>query len=286
MLSEQSSDASGNAARALRAPNFFQLVHKDDAVPLHEQLYRRVRSLILSGELRHGARLASSRSLASALGMSRNSVLTALDRLVADGLLDARKGSGVYVTYSGTHGPAREGTAFPTGNMLTSPFALGVPPIDIFPARLWRRLQSRRWQDIPSSALHEGDAAGWLGLREAIAAHAAMTRGLTCSSSQIFVTSGIAAGVDLAVRSLGLTDQSVWMEEPGYSAATRSLQYGGIQLVPVPVDKFGLNVEVGRQLAPHAKAVFVTPACQFPTSVTMSLTRRRALLDWARNANA
>jgi GntR family transcriptional regulator/MocR family aminotransferase len=51
--------------------------------------------------------------------------------------------------------------------------------------------------------------------------------------------------------------------------------------VAVPVDGEGLDVEAGRRLARKAKAVYVTPSHQFPTGVTMSMTRRVALLSWA-----
>src|SRR5579862_4800381 len=73
----------------------------DQGVSAHERLYRRIRTLVLSGALPSGSSLASSRTLAKHLGISRNSVLTALDRLIADGWLIARKSSGVYVAYSG-----------------------------------------------------------------------------------------------------------------------------------------------------------------------------------------
>ena len=75
------------------------------------------------------------------------------------------------------------------------------------------------------------------------------------------------------------------MEDPGYSAASRALQYAGVQVVPVQVDRLGIDVEAGARLAPNAKGVFVTPACQFPNNVAMSKSRRRALLAWAEESD-
>jgi GntR family transcriptional regulator / MocR family aminotransferase len=281
------SGASSNGATNARQPaSYFQLLYKTAGVPLHERLYQRVRELIVSGDLQHGARLPSSRNLASTLGMSRNSVLTAVGRLVADGLLETRKGSGIYVAYLGTHNARTEPPAGKLAINPILPFTLGVPPIDIFPAQLWQKLQYRRWQNIPDGALYEGDPLGWVGLREAIATHVAMTRAINCSWRQVVVTSSIAAGIDLAVRSLDLAGQAVWIEDPGYTGATRSLRYGGARLVPVPVDQHGLSVEAGQRLAPQAKAAFVTPACQFPTGFTMPPSRRRELLKWADETDA
>jgi len=287
MLEGLVSGGPSNGATEVRQPaSYFQLLHMAAGVPLHERLYQRVRELVVSGDLQHGARLPSSRSLASTLRMSRNSVLTAISRLVADGLLETRKGSGVYVAYLGTHNARTEPPAGKLAINPILPFTLGVPPIDIFPAKLWQKLQSRKWQNIPDGALYEGDPLGWVGLREAIATHVAMTRAINCSWEQVVITSSIAAGIDLAVRSLGLVGHQIWMEDPGYSGATRSLQYSGAQLVPVPVDRLGLSVELGQQLAPQAKAAFVTPACQFPTGFTMPPSRRRELLKWADETDA
>jgi GntR family transcriptional regulator/MocR family aminotransferase len=113
-----------------------------------------------------------------------------------------------------------------------------------------------------------------------------MTRGLECSPDQIVVTNCTAAGLDLAARALGLSGSEVWMENPGSIAAAQALQNSGTHLVPVPVDASGLDVDAGRRLAPRARAVYVTPACQFPTAVAMAPARRRALPAWIRDRNA
>jgi GntR family transcriptional regulator/MocR family aminotransferase len=283
MFSEQSTSKEDvDTQRERRAPKYFRLVTAEEGgAPIHEQLYQRVRELIISGALQHGARLAPSRSLAASLGVSRNSVLTALDRLTADGFLEARKGSGVYIAYRGAHSAPQSVPGAEYSPKEPLPFALGVPPTDIFPARLWERLQARIWKRLSPLTLHEDDAVGWLGLRQAIATHVAMTRGLQCSPAQVVVVSCIAAGLDLAVRSLDLVGKSVWMEDPGYNAAASALQYAGVRVVPVGVDQFGIDVEAGRRAASNAKGVFVTPACQFPNNVAMSKSRRSELLAWA-----
>ncbi|HEY5338369.1 MAG TPA: PLP-dependent aminotransferase family protein, partial [Rhizomicrobium sp.] len=200
--------------------------------------------------------------------------------------LESRKGSGVYVAYQGAHSqpPSLSSTASEPDTAL--PFALGLTSVDVFPMRLWQRLQSRRWKSLSSFSLHEGNPVGWIGLREAIAAHAAMTRGLQCSPDQVIVTNCIPAGIELAARALGLMGKTVWMEDPGYSAVARSLQYAGALCVAVPVDASGIDVEAGRRLAPSAKAAFVTPACQFPANVVMSKATRSALLAWAHETDS
>src|SRR5437868_15549123 len=129
-------------AERIKSRRLIDLPGDEFGVPAHERLYRRIRSLILSGGLPNGGALASSRELAKHLGISRNSVVAALDRLIADGWLTARKSSGVYVTYSGETVP-RKRTSL--GNSDPKPFCLGARPLDLFPTQLWNRLQTRRW---------------------------------------------------------------------------------------------------------------------------------------------
>lgn len=252
----------------------------DDGLPPQERLYRRIRSLILSGALPSGSELASSRNLAKHLGISRNSVLSALDRLIADGWLAARKSSGVFVSYSG--GTTTRKRCELGMEAEPKPFCLGTRALDVFPTQLWNRLQSRRWRAISSSNLQLGDAQGWAPLREAISAHAAITRGIDCSPDEVMVTTTVPAGIDMAVRALGLAGTEAWVEEPGYLAAKKALQNNAVRLAPVRVDAAGLDVEAGKMVAPQAKIAVVMSSCHFPTNVTMTSARRSQLVDWAR----
>jgi GntR family transcriptional regulator/MocR family aminotransferase len=79
---------------------------------------------------------------------------------------------------------------------------------------------------------------------------------------------------------------AAWVEDPGYSGARGALLAAGANLVAVPVDGEGLDVDTGRQLSPAARLAIVTPSHQFPTGVTMSLSRRLALLEWSRETQA
>ena len=272
---------SDQANATIRSPRFVHLVDEPDSSPLHDRLYQRIRHLILTGALERGSRLASSRRLAESLGVSRNSVITALDRLIADGWLQSRRGSGVYVCYEGPHLVRAPHTVFASTKHGDVPFELGVPPIDAFPKAVWTRLQSRRWKNLSLNELNEGEAAGWIGLRESIAAHLTKGRGLRCSPDQIIVTSSASAGLDLVVRALGLSGAEAWIETPGHKLTWQTLQNCGVRLIPVPVDDAGIDIDVGRRMAPTARLAVVTPACQFPTGATLSEERRRGLRDWA-----
>jgi GntR family transcriptional regulator / MocR family aminotransferase len=111
-------------------------------------------------------------------------------------------------------------------------------------------------------------------------------RGIECDASQVIITAGGSDAFDLIRRALFETGDQMWLEEPGYATARRIFTIAGMTVVPVPVDDEGLRVNDARKLAPDAKLAFVTPARQYPTGVTMPLSRRLELLEWAKQANA
>lgn len=267
--------------------------------PLFRQIYRRLRDAVLAGALPAGARLPSSRSLARELGVSRNTVVAALDELVAEGYLEPRVGSGTYVAASlpenllqtATVPPADTGPApaarSPSGEPdPVLPFRVGVPALDRFPLAVWRRLQARRWRMVGPADLHYGSPAGWKPLREVVAGYLRTARGVRCDAGQVVIVSSCQAAIDLTARLLLRAGERAWVEEPGYPGAVEALRNRGAVPVPVPVDAEGLDVAAGRALAPDARLAYVTPSCQYPLGVTLGLRRRLELLGWAAETGA
>ncbi len=276
--------------------------------PLHRQLYNELRTAILGGRLPTGARLPASRELAQVTGLSRNTVLSAYEQLVAEGYIDSRAGSGTYVAGSlpdqvltgpviepvpmaerGARRMAKRGERMlqmpfrrwpppPSGPML---FRAGLPALDHFPMDTWRRLWDRRQRGASSRLLAYGEAQGYKPLREAIAAHLAAARGARCSPDQILIVSGSQQAISIVSDVLVEPGDSVCFEEPGYFAARGVFEVAGARLVPVPVDEDGYDVAAAVEAAPKARLAYVTPSHQNPLCVTMSLARRRALLHWA-----
>jgi GntR family transcriptional regulator/MocR family aminotransferase len=130
------------------------------------------------------------------------------------------------------------------------------------------------------------ESAGYHPLREAIAAHVAVSRQVHCAPEQVMIVPGSQGALDLAARMLINTGDPAWIEDPGYSGARGAFLGAGASVIPVPVDNEGLAVNVGIERAPLARLVYLTPSHQFPLGVTMSLSRRLELLDWAKRANA
>jgi len=283
------------------------------ALPLYEQLYLGLRDQILRGWLAQGARLASTRTLADHLAVSRFTVVTALERLVAEGYLTTRAGSGTYITSTLPEQhmrPARReraplprrDDAVPAlsarGRTVASVWITGPrpeeprafqprrAPLDAFPVRTWSTIVRRLWNRGGYKLLEYGEPAGYWPLRQAIAEHIAVTRAVRCDPQHVIVTSGSQQAFDLLFRVLLDPGDRAWIEEPGYLDVRAALMVAGAELVPVPVDGEGIDVSAGIRLAPNARVAVVSPSHQYPAGVTLSATRRMELLNWARASGA
>lgn len=261
------------------------LARKDVDRALAERLFENLRNLILDGVWRHGDKLPGTRIIARDAGVSRWTAVVAIDMLIAEGLVEARKRSGTYVSWQGA---ARIAAPVPEqkDSTPTAPFALGVPAIDLFPMHIWRKLQARRWRDMPPTALQEGHGAGWPALRQAIAEFAATVRGIQCTAEQVFVVSSVEAAGRLTGEVLCRTGGLAWVEDPGTTNTQAIVRSAELVPVSVKVDREGIDVDEGRRLAPRASLAAVTPAAQFPTGLRMSDARRYRLLEWAATENA
>lgn len=284
-------------------------------VPLHRQLYDTLRKAMLEGRLRAGTRLPSTRTLAQELGLSRITVMNAFDQLFSEGCLEGRVGSGTYVVYglSGRHlgrqpdkkpAPwiarrrhllskrgkvmAASQANYPRWVSSTESFAFhpNVPAFAEFPYRVWERLLARRWRQPPPDLFCQRDVRDHLPLQKALAEYLRATRGAHCEPEQVIITTGSQQALDLIARMLLDPGDAVWIEEPAYLGARNALLAAGAKLVPVRVDREGMDVQEGLRRLPMARLAYVSPSHQYPLGVTLSLARRLQLLDWARRANA
>lgn len=290
--------------------------HPAPDVTLYQALYTHMRTAILSGELKGGMKLPSTRALADELNISRNTVLNAYRQLLDEGYLEGREGSGTFVArvlpeslltaprhskpkiaqpqqaesprpvFSERAKAQISAAQPPSSGKLPYPFLAEAPALDTFPYKLWSRLVVRQTRLLPINNFAYQDSAGYRPLREAIAAHVAVSRQVHCTPDQVMIVSGSQGALDLAARMLVNAGDSVWVEDPGYPGARGAFIGSGAHLIPVPVDDEGLVVEAGVARAPKARLVYITPSHQFPLGVTMSIARRLALLDWAKRANA
>jgi GntR family transcriptional regulator/MocR family aminotransferase len=275
--------------------------------PLFRQVYLGLRQAILSGAFPAGDRLPSTRDLAEQLGISRTVVLLAYDQLLAEGFVVGRGGSGTYVSgslnRSGHKRPetsaklplSRFGSAaaavaatvdFPGRRSIPLRYDFvygGRSDVETFPYQMWRRILLRHARKAPVRELDYGAAAGSLALREAISVHVRRSRAVICDASQVIVVNGSQQALDLVARVLIDRGDPVAIEDPQYQGAREIFRTAGARLLPVPVDRDGLNPG---KLPKDARIAFVTLSHQFPTGAILPLARRLALLDWARSKDA
>jgi GntR family transcriptional regulator / MocR family aminotransferase len=276
------------------------------AGPLFRQVYGGLRHAILSGALRGGEKLPSTRDLAQQLDVSRTVVLLAYEQLVSEGFAVGRRGSGTYIS-SGTAliksasveetaqlrlarfgsraAAAHSKVSFPDPQARPLPydFAYGRSDLETFPLAAWRRILLKCVRTASAAALDYGPASGDSELRESIAAHLRRARAVSCDPSQVIVVNGSQQALDLIARVLIERGDSVGVEDPSYQGVIAVLRAAGARILPVPVDREGLDTA---RLPKGVRVMFVTPSHQFPTGAILPLSRRLALLEWARRCNA
>ncbi len=270
---------------------------------LTQALHQQLRAAILDGRLAAGAALPATRRVAMALGIARNTVVTAYDLLIAEGYVLPRTGARAVVADSVTRRSGRAAATRPLEDPRLNPmwrtpflrpgparqlpercFRLGVPEHRFFPHDTWRRLSARTLRDWSRRRFGYPPSEGLPALREAIADHVAFARAVACGADDIVVTSGAQQGFDLLARLLVTPGQTrVAFEDPSYPPARAAFAVAGALLAPMPVDDEGLCVDA---LPTDTRVIVVTPSHQSPTGAALSLRRRMALLDFAQRVDA
>ena len=291
---------------------------RDGKGPLYRQLYAGLRQMILDGRLAAGSRLPANRVLAQDMSLSRNTVATALQQLLAEGYVETRQGDGTYVAaelpdtgperprpprflhhghdaarqqddVARHYGLSRRGRDLAAISRPTASngaaFSPG-PDISAFPFDIWARLLTRFWRRPGRELAISLDPGGYPPLKSAIAAYLGAMRGVRCDPGQIIVVSGAQQAINLASQVLLDHGDQAMMEEPGYGGIRGALTAAGLRIALTPVDEEGLDIAAGEARAPLARMVCVAPSHQHPLGVVMSLRRRIALIEWARRRQA
>jgi GntR family transcriptional regulator/MocR family aminotransferase len=277
------------------------------------QIYRQLRAGIVEGRLTGGTRLPSTRDLAMQLGVSRKTTLDVFERLLAEGYLSARSGSGTFVAQGLQRLPAQRSghvravesaraqtkskaraqplwEQMPHGLSLPGPtpalahdFIGGKTDKSLFPFDIWRRCINQAVRAQSRSPGIYREAAGEQQLRLAIARYLGFNRAVVCNWDEVIVTQGAQHALDLIARVTLRPGDVAVLEDPGYPPALACFAAAGAKVVSVPVDADGLVVH---KLPDNTRLVYVTPSHQFPLGMPMSLERRVALLEWAQKRGA
>ena len=248
------------------------------AAPLHAQLEAQLRDAVRDGRLAPGARLPSSRVLASGLGVSRGVVVEAYAQLAAEGYLGVRPGAAPVVAAHAA--PADRGGAAAVAPPPRHDLRPGMPDLGAFPRAAWGAAMRSVLRDTPDADLGYPDPAGHPRLRTALAGYLGRVRGVRAAPERIVVCGGVAEALRLTATVLHARGvRAVAVEDPSHAETQGQLVHGGLEPVPVRVDEHGIDPSA---IPARAGAVLVTPAHHFPTGVVLAPARRAALVAWAR----
>jgi GntR family transcriptional regulator/MocR family aminotransferase len=256
---------------------------------LQAQLADQMKAMIQSGRLRANQRLPSTRSMAEQLRVSRNTVVAAYESLYGEGYLQGRErssfivGSATQAFRSRPQQPAagRARARTPLQPAAPRPFRPAQPDVKLFPLKIWNRHRTKVLRRDSSLLQYQSRfSIGLDELRQNVAGYLRDSRGVRCDWDQVAITGGSQQALFLLGHLLLDSDKSAYMEDPGYPGARRSWEAARATVVPVPVDHEGIHLPLPD--ARDASLIYVTPSHQFPLGTCMSLARRLALLDVAR----
>ncbi|OMF98054.1 PLP-dependent aminotransferase family protein [Paenibacillus sp. FSL R7-0337] len=264
-------------------------LNEHSETPYYIQLYDYLAKAILSGSLRSGMRLPSIRRLAALCGISATPVELAYQQLLAEGFIASKPRSGYYILP--VH---QEGSTAPGGER-PSPAPRPITPRDsrhyaydfhmshndfsLFPHKIWRSLYQEQLAN--PDLLQYGDPQGEPALRASIAAHLRQFRGLRCTEKQIVVGGDQYTLCSLLCLLLKGRVNRLGIEDPGYHLLPAAFRRSGYNILPIPLEEDGLQLD--KLYSSGANAVYISPSHQFPRGMTMPITKRLALLEWARS---
>ncbi|SLK16174.1 GntR family transcriptional regulator / MocR family aminotransferase [Enterobacter sp. NFR05] len=263
----------------------------------YRDIYERYRHNILSGLLRPGDKVPSVRVLADELEVARKTVETAYAILVGEGYLVSQGAKGTRVNPDllvpkKAECPVQAWTADTQLRSMVDVrdregyFRLGIPALDAFPYKKWLLLSGKAVRAMSAKEMTNPPLMGYPPLREAIARYLSVSRGLTCTAEQVYITGGYRNNLTLILDALAARDDKVVIENPGYIFGQQLLRKKVENLHYAPVDKQGLNVDYLLKYHSDARFVCITPSHHSPLAVTLSLPRKRQLLEWANANNA
>jgi len=274
------------------------ILDNDSNIPLYVQIYDQLKKEITSGQLPENSKLMSTRNLAMTLGVSRNTVENAYLQLCSEGYISSKVGSGFIVEkldntiisklkrqdYENIKKHENKTCKINLNDNYKYNFQYGNLSSSDFSLRLWKNISSKclsslTAEEMMSYTSHKGE----LELRIEIAKYLNKSRGVSCNTEQIVLSSGIGHSLSLLCQLFKNDFKQIALEDPGYNGARNVFSNNGYNIVPISLEKDGISI---RELEDSsAKIVYVTPSHQFPTGSVMPISKRLKLLDWAIRKN-
>lgn len=253
--------------------------------PMYEQIYQYMKEEIRTGSLGQGVRLPSTRVLAENLKVSRSTTQMAYDQLVAEGYIEAVPHRGYFVlgleelveTETEIQGEFIQESGEDEKEVGIDFSPRGID-LTHFPYNTWRKVTRNTLVEDKKEMFLTGSPQGEPALREAIKGYLHSARGVNCQAEQIIIGAGSEYLLMLLYQILG-PGQTIAMENPTYKQAYRVFESLGYQILPVEMDRYGMEVKGLEESG--ADVAYVMPSHQHPMGIVMPVNRRQELLQWA-----
>lgn len=284
------------------------LIDRDSKKQIYLQIYEYYRDLILFGKIQADSSLPSTRHLASQLSVSRNTVETAYQQLLAEGYLYSRPGSGYFISEVEQLAPASpktfsaaetreermsaadgmmaaDRTGEPGGTEIKCNFQYGKLSPDSFPLKTWKRIANKVLLDLnPAHMAMYKNSDGEPALKKEIVKYIFESRNVDCQEDQVVLCAGLLTVISLISQMFKGETKSIAIEEPSYDIVRNIFQNHGYTIDPIPLTSYGLDMD--ELYKSKAKLIYITPSHQFPSGSVLSVNNRVKLIQWANERQA
>ena len=261
------------------------ILNRKSEVTLRRQIYAALKERMMDGALAAGEALPSTREMARQLGVSRSTVCEAYEMLIAEGFALSRGGAatrvapGLHLERSPKAKPREEGEKT---CRIEVDFLTGRPDLKAFPRFAFTQALNAAAQHMPLPRLGYSGPQGMRELRAEISSWLYRSRGISADPGDIFVTTGTTHALHVTANLLYRPGDKIVVEDPCHIVMRQMFIDRGYQVIPVPVDRQGMQTEY---LGPeNACAVYVTPSHQFPLGGILPAGRRAALIRYAKES--
>ena len=258
-----------------------------------KQIYGQIKEMILNGDLKPGDKLPSTRELAQQLNIARNTVITAYEMLNSEDYVDSIPKLGIYIGHGKkvfrlpeiVHDHSITAfTASRIGNDIIH-FHSGIPALEYFPRNKWAKTAAAVFREAPISAFGYGFPQGQPEFRNTLAAHLKKTRGIACTPEQIIITSGTEQSILIAAQALLDEDSTLWIEDIQTDSTVKMFNCYTKNMIPLPMDQNGI-ITNSLPMEKIPDIIFTTPSHQYPMGCTLSLSRRKELIQYVQKTDS
>ena len=255
--------------------------------PLYEQLYLSLKDDIIHNA-KIGDKLPSIRKLSALYGISKNTVETAFSQLYAEGYIESRQKSGYFVSHFKEH--ELEHLTKTSSHVLVTPtpdYVYDFFPArlskDSFPLKLWKRLYNKAITHLLDFGAYP-NRQGEIPLRYEIARYLKASRGVVCHEDHVIIVSSFAEAMEMVAKIFKSHTNQFGIETPGYLVTHNIFSHYGYHVNHIPMNEHGIFLDALEKT--DVKLLYITPSHQYPTGITMPITQRLHLLDWAQKNDA